>query len=964
MTGRPGDTEAGRFHAWRAALRIARRDAWRSKGRSAMVLAMIALPIVGVSAADITIRSAQLTKQQQITRDIGAADARLSSGGVGHRALLQTPSNDASVLADRRQAEAGAASPQDGQDGPEDQADPRSALPPGARWISDDSTYARIRTPSGVMDTEVRELKADDPIAAGMLHLKRGRFPAAGDEMMATRGFLKSSGLHLGSLVRARGFDRSYRIVGVYELPDQLSAEQLTALPGTFIAAYTSAMRASGGMYDQVDYPPSLLVQVPGGFSWPMVEHANSLGVVVDSRQVLLHPPADADVPFYRVEGVPDLGGTDGVRQAEAFAAPATVGGLSILEVCLLAGPAFAVGARRTRRQLGLVGANGGDRRHIRAIVLSGGLVIGVAAAVVGTALGLSLTVLLRGVLEGYVGKRFGGLTLRPLELLAIAGLAVVTGVLAAVVPAVEASRQSVLSSLTGRRGTRRAGRTMPVIGLGAVCLGGGLAVFGSTRSDSVAVVGIGSGIAELGAVALTPVLVGLFGRLGRWLPTAPRLALRDAVRNRGRTAPAVAAVLAAVAGSVAVATFAASQDRQDRDTYQPRSPRGVYTISSGSEQGRELGAVRAAVERDFAVSGRADVWRLVYGRKTCDLHSDGAGCGGVQLRLPAANRCPSELPDGPALSLAQRRALASDWRCAVSDAQPAMDVGDGVTVGGPAVLHALGIRDGEAERALARGETVLFDRRYADHGAIGLVLTPDLAKVRTDDSGEVIGPVRRVPVHVAAEGPRYGLVAVMPRQAATAAGFRTVPLGSYYTTSRMPTAAQQQALSGDLADLGADTQAYLEKGFHSRKDLVLLALSIFAGLVTVGAAGIATGLAQADAEPDLKTLAAIGAAPGVRRRLSGFQCGLIAAMGVLLGAVAGVLPAIGLRRAQLRRDWRDYHAAVDRGWGGSSSLPHVPVVVPWGTLALLLVAVPLGAVLLAAAVTRGRPQLTRRAEG
>ena len=51
-----------------------------------------------------------------------------------------------------------------------------------------------------------------------------------------------------------------------------------------------------------------------------------------------------------------------------------TVVGLAMLEICLLAGPAFAVGARRSRRQLGLVGANGGERRHIRAVVLSGGL--------------------------------------------------------------------------------------------------------------------------------------------------------------------------------------------------------------------------------------------------------------------------------------------------------------------------------------------------------------------------------------------------------------------------------------------------------------------------------------------------------------------------------------------------------------------------------------------------------------
>ncbi|MBY8880590.1 FtsX-like permease family protein [Streptomyces sp. PLK6-54] len=920
---------------------------------------MIALPIMGVSAADITVRSSELTKQQQVTRDIGAADARLGSGGMGHRPLVQSPVNEEALPADQKQDES-----EQARDEADSDVDPRTAIPAGARWITDQSTYARIRTRSGLLDTSVRELKADDPIAAGIVDLDRGRFPRSPDEMIATQALLKSSGLHVDSLVRVRGFDRAYRIVGAYDLPSELGVEELTALPGAFIAGYTSAMKAAGSAYEGQNGPPSYLVSLPGGYSWPMVMHANSLGVVVESREVRLHPPARADVPFYRVAKTSTGVVQTGVQKAETVAAPVTVGALAILEVCLLAGPAFAVGARRSRRQLGLVGANGGDRRHIRAIVLSGGLVIGVVAAVTGTLLGLALTALLRGWLEEYVGKRFGGLALRPLELAAIAGLAVLTGLLAAVVPAVNASRQSVLSSLTGRRGVRHAGRVMPVIGLGAVCLGTGIAVFGSTRTDSVMVVGLGSGVAELGVVALTPVLVGAFGRFGRWLPTAPRLALRDAVRNRGRTAPAVAAVLAAVAGSVAVATYAASQDRQDHDAYTARAPRGVYAVSSGSDGGRELGAVRAAVEKHFPVSGRADVSRLVYGPRTCEPHSYQSGCGGFELQVPTANQCPSERVDDPTqLSLAERRSFATDWRCAYGGGQVAMDTEGDVTVGGPAVLHALGIRDGAAERALARGETVLFDRRYDDHGSLRLRLITDMAKQQTDDRTPS-GEVRTVPVHVAGERTPYGLVAVMPRQAALAAGFRTVPFGSYYTTSRMPSGAQQQALAGALANFGSDAETYLEKGYQSKNHLVLLALSIFAGLVTVGAAGIATGLAQADAEPDLKTLAAIGAAPGVRRRLSGFQCGLIAAMGVVLGSLAGVLPAIGLRRAQLREEWSTYHTAVDNGWGRADSLPHVPIVVPWGTLVLLMLAVPLGATLLAAAVTRARPQLTRRADG
>ena len=45
----------------------------------------------------------------------------------------------------------------------------------------------------------------------------------------------------------------------------------------------------------------------------------------------------------------------------------------------------------------------------------------------------------------------------------------------------------------------------------------------------------------------------------------------------------------------------------------------------------------------------------------------------------------------------------------------------------------------------------------------------------------------------------------------------------------------------------------------------------------------------------------------------------------------------------------------------GADSVPYVPIIVPWETLAALLVAVPLGAALLAALVTRSRGALARR---
>ncbi|MDX6355964.1 MAG: putative transport system permease protein, partial [Streptomyces sp.] len=945
----------GRFHAWRVAVRIARRDAWRSKGRSLMVLAMIALPIMAVSAADITIRSSQLTTGEWLTRDIGAADARLSSANMGSQAILQNPSGDDTDTVHQQEDDTA-----DDTVDTDYRVDPKVALPAGARWLTDETTYAGIRTKTGLLYTVVRELNAGDPIAAGIMRLDRGRFPAAPDEMVATNAFLDSSGLHVGSKVSAYGLSRGYRIVGAYDLPNGLDTEQLDALPGAFIAPYLAERTAAGadaGVLDAATY----LVSVPGDFSWDMVQRANTLGVVVESRSVRLHPPADSEVPLYVRHGGP-YDSVSGDTRAGVLSAAATIVGLAILEICLLAGPAFAVGARRSRRQLGLVGANGGDRRHIRAIVLSSGLVIGAGAAVIGTVLGLTLTVALRGVLENYVGQRFGGITVRPLELLGIAALAVFTGLMAAVVPAISSSRQSVLSSLTGRRGVRHANRILPVIGLGAVCLGGGVAVFGSLRTDNTLAVAGGSALAELGIVALAPTLVGAFGRLGRWLPVGPRLALRDAVRNRGRTAPAVAAVLAAVAGTVAVTTYAAGHDRQDRDSYEARAPLGVYALSIPSSQGRDLGTARAAVEKRFPVSGRADVSRLVVGKRVCDLYSSQPGCGEVEPVVPKANVCLRDVAaDTAVFTPAQLRSFASDWRCESRDMPPPIDSEGSVLVGGPAVLHALGIHDGAAERALARGETVLFDRTYLDHGALDLQLTLDKSKEQYDE--DPTGPVKALPAMLSTAHLPYGLLAVVPQQAAVDAGLRTVPLGSFFTTSRMPTGAEQQALTGDLAKLGTDTQTYLERGYTSENNLVLLALTLLAGVVTIGAAGIATGLAQADAEPDQRTLAAVGASPRVRRVLAGFQCGVIATMGVVLGTAAGILPAVGLRRAERQQAWSEYHSAIDGGWGSVSDIPHVPIVMPWGSFALLLVGVPVGAMLLAALVTRSRTEMARRAE-
>ena len=77
---------------------------------------------------------------------------------------------------------------------------------------------------------------------------------------------------------------------------------------------------------------------------------------------------------FRRGENGDPGGSGDSLRAAVIIA---VIAGFGLLEVVLLAGTAFAVGARRQVRTLGLVAASGGDAKQVRTIVLAQGVVLG-----------------------------------------------------------------------------------------------------------------------------------------------------------------------------------------------------------------------------------------------------------------------------------------------------------------------------------------------------------------------------------------------------------------------------------------------------------------------------------------------------------------------------------------------------------------------------------------------------------
>ncbi|WP_405898715.1 ABC transporter permease [Streptomyces sp. NBC_00727] len=945
------------FTGWRAALRIARRDALRAKGRSALVVAMIALPVLGVTAADITYRSADLSPAEQLTAEIGSADAVYSDVGLGP--IEQMP--DGTMY--------------NGVKTPDDDVPPidmHAVLPRDARVISEQSVSATVSTSYGIASTEVIELKTSDPMARGRIDLVGGAFPRGADELVATEAFLKSAGLQVGSDVTVTTSGKKYTITGAVELPADLETKQLYAEPGAVIAPWQALADRDKKVPAPHPGDTRWLVEGAGeaGIVWKDVLAANKAGALVTSRQVSENPPPDSEIPLLRSN--PQYAESRTFASGETSAALITVVAMALLEVVLLAGPAFAVGARRSRRQLGLLGTCGGDRSQVRAVVLGGGLVLGGVGAVVGVVTGLLLTVVFRPLIEGWAGHRFGSLALHPTELLVIAVLGLVTGLLAAFAPAIVAGRQSVLESLTGRRGVRRSSRVLPITGACVLALGVLVAVYGGTGGDSAMVAG-GSVVAELGLLACIPVIVGLLGRLGRRLPLSPRMALRDAARNRGRTAPAVAAVMAAVAGSVAIATYMASNMAESDYAYTPMLTEGTIALTAGdTETAERLPAARAAVEHNMAVTGgRADISRVWAGSDCTVYYEDeNGGCGSLSLVKPTGKGHTCPLDTKGAKELAAR--LSADEHRAMMRTPACVDVhnstgtfsydSDNIVIGDAALLDTyVKLDDPAAAAALKAGTPVLLNEAYAKSGEVTLKAVHTYnakdTKNRKLHPGAARKTTDRLKVYVAkAEyATTPGIRMILPQRTAERLGLHTQPLGSVYTVSHEPTDAESQRTSAAIDQAGGGLWVQSNSGANERDSTILLILTLFAGVVTVGAAAITTGLAKADAEADLTTLSAVGAPPRVRRTLSGFQCLVVALTGVLLGTAAGLVPAVALRLVDLRE-------AMEYMRQQPMESAYTPIVLPWATIGLLAVAVPLLAGGLAAAFTRSRVALARRA--
>jgi putative ABC transport system permease protein len=759
-------------------------------------------------------------------------------------------------------------------DGPTAEPSPGKSLPAGSRQVTRHVGDLRVTGPDGHRYfVETDDLPYRDPLFAGMVTPLSGRPAASPNETVVTPAVAHLLHVAVGGKIAVVDGPQ-LTVVGLGRYPSDLSATTLVVAPGSPLAGKTT----------------SVFVGLPAG-----TDRAALVSQLLrtDSQRELSVRHADS----------PRFG--DPVSR-NALSTGALVVLLALLQAALTAGSAFAVGARRKRRSLALVAVNGGERRDLASMVLADGLVLGLVGTFAGAALGLLLSPVAYPFLQHRTNEQLLGVHIRPWLVVAAIAFGLLAAVLAALVPARQAARIPLTQALGGLRGATRTPRWLTGSGI-ALCIVGVLVALLGATSTTVSgagrtpVVLLGITLLQLGSVCLCPVIVGAAGRLGSHLPVSPRLALRDAARQRARSGPAVAAVAAAVSGAVAVSIFLASSAAHDRRDYVPASPANQVIVTP-TDSGQPAGPVAASNPTFGAGIARADVERL--------------------------------------LQTVQPRAIAPEQRLNVMVETSSGTSPDSVMQGDATTLQALDVDDpnGRAAAALLAGTALVSSPDLLVNGMLELQLDSESTSASTSSSPTTI----RLPAQVVSLANGYNMPDVL-LSAGVVIAHHLTPLAAPEWRALLPqapSAKQAAELSGAAPDINADIS--VELGYHAPSHVIVLVLLLVSLLFSLAVTAVATALASADARPDLAVLAAVGAAPSTRRRLVAAQAGVTALLGGAIGLVIGIVPA-----------WVIIASPSDL---------RLPFTMPWQPYPVFLVGLPLVAVLGGLLLTRSRLPQPRRA--
>jgi putative ABC transport system permease protein len=821
-------------NAWRPLLRLAWRDVRRRPLRTTLVALLIAVPVMMITAGNITM--AVLADDATAELQMGRAAARVEVYGDAEVADRFT---DDEVVVERRVAAIA--------------TDPDTA----------DADLVVVGAIAGDVFS---------PTLEGVYGQVSGRVPAAGEITVSSR-LRRDTGIGIGDVVYV-GPERAPRtVVGVHE--------HRAALADTTIAVTSTGAGGALGTLERTDI---YVDDADGAFEEVT---AVGVGLGVSGYGFILREYVVTDVPV-------------GVRFAVQMGTAAF-----LLVLALLISAAFASGARRQLREVGLIAANGADPRQVRrAFALQGTI-----TALVGLALGwlasLLAVLVLRDPIDRLVGERIP-YRIAPLDLVVSAALVVGAGTLAAWWPARSVARTPLLSALAGRRPSRPASPGLPIAGVALGLLGLGLLMSGLSDSGGGTT---GSGNLVIAAIVVLIVsvaivsswLVSAAGRLlGRFGGVA-RVTGRGLDRQRTRTGPLVASIAATATLGVlgVVVQHTEASNRTDEEQY-PSSG----SLTWGSEA--DVDAVAEMISRVRP-----------------------------QLASPSPTSTPGAAPGFPyawAVDFSDVR-IGDEW---------VQMVDERAWTGDPAIGDLL--RAGMVVRPDLGLATATVPPPYDDVASATEVSGDRVTLSVLDGQGDRTTaefPVATAGVDGWTVGVRTLAAAGLVEEWTASLNLDSPPPGSAAAAdidelarSTQRDAELARALGGPVSspvvysygDDPADANLYRTGAILVGAATALLALTAMA---------IGLGLARIEQRDDELLLTALGAAPGFRRRAGALEAATIAGLAMVIAVPLGSVLAFAIR----------------------SEISLQPVDVPWLALAGFTVGLPVLAALLFG-ITRRTPSV------
>lgn len=850
--------------AWRASLRLAVRSITRAKGRSALVGVMVGVPVMLTVVIATLAMTSNISPKEMIPSQMGSTQALASYVSSGK--VDQQPDSLDTYGDERAPTQAGIAAAPDELARLTD----ASIIPVRHGLIGLESN------PNGAFD--VFQADFTRPGTRGLVEVDKGRLPSAVGEATISHDIAKDGPYKIGSTLVLRG-GISLKVVGVGNVPWAFGGYEATGLAVMPMSSLPTDLLTSGYLIDR---------KAPVTRS--DIRELNKSGFAVLSRGVIN-------------DGHGILSGVDMGAEASLFR---IIAAAIMIEVVLLAGPAFAVGVRRQRRELALIAAAGGSPRDIRRVVIAQALVLGFGASIVGAVAGLVVSRILVAQDLQVLADGFGPFDWSPaLTVLAVA-LGSVSAMVAAYAPARQVSREPLPTVLAGRRIEAGSRTGWPIFGLVLALVGVASTINFGRPNHSENDIAVGAILVVVGVVFLTPALIRFVARLAPSLPLPFRLALRDTARHTARSAPAIAAVMAAVAGIVALGIGSSSDSEQGAREYTYAYPANTGVIQIGDD----IAQVNAKVKS--LLPGRTLTPLLSHSAKQTDLTTPGCPEGGdcywqgQNVSMDASGIETSVVGSVVAADAGTLKAWGIDLTAAQSSAlaagkglvQTTKDTGPGQTLN----LQSYPLDD-------------------IDHSE------PAKSKQPIHRLGVVEADLRLGGVPTGAQ-PQLGFLIVSPQTA------KALDLGLTAGIERISgtlTKGQETALKKIVTGDGQSvtqtlSQLDVERGYHSDQPFILLLLSIAGAVAILIGTLSATGLALNDARPDFATLNSIGAAPRTRRVMAAAQALTIGVMGVVLGLLIGLFPGV-LAARSLTTNFGSDRAIID---------------LPWTLFAVLALVVPL----------------------